>query len=49
MNNNNIIVQLQQFNEQNKNPNLIINNTYPQINWSYYSSLDKLIPSNIMD
>ena len=43
MNNNNIIVQTQQSNTQNKSRNSFINNTYPQINWSYYSSLDKLI------
>ena len=45
MNNNNIFVQTQQSNTQNKNSNSIINNTYPQVNWSYYlePSLDKLI------
>ena len=43
MNNNNIIVKTQQSNTQNKSRNWFINNTYAQINWSYYSSLDKLI------
>ena len=43
MSNNNIIVQTQQSNTQNKSHNSFINNTYPQINWSYYSYLDKLI------
>ena len=42
-NNNKVIVQIQQSNTQNKSRNSFINNTYPQINWSYYSSLDKLI------
>ena len=43
MNNNNITVQTEQFNTRNKSHNLLINNTYPQVNWSYYSSSDKLI------
>ena len=43
MNNNNIIVQTQQSDTQNKSSNSFINNTYLQINWSYYSSLDKLM------
>ena len=43
MSNNNIIAQTQQSTTQNKSYNSFINNTYPQINWSYYSSLDKLI------
>ena len=43
MNNNNIIVQTQQSNTQNKNPNSIVNNTYSQISWSVCLSLDKLI------
>ena len=43
VNNNYIIIQTQQSNTQNKNPNSSINNIYPQINWSYYSSLDKII------
>ena len=41
--NNNIIVQTQKSNKQNKIPTSIINNSYPQINWSCYSSLDKLM------
>ena len=43
MSNNNIIVQTQQSNTQNKSHNSLINKTYHQINWSYYSSFDKLI------
>ena len=43
MGNNNNIVQTQQSNTQNKSHNLLINKTYHQINWSYYSSFDKLI------
>ena len=43
MSNNNIIVQTQQSNTQNKSHNSFINNTYPEIKWSYYSYLDKLI------
>ena len=43
MNNNNIIVQTPQSNTQSKNHDSIIKNTYSQINWSYYSSLGKLI------
>ena len=43
MNNNNINIQTQQSNTQTKSPNSIINNICPQINWIYYSSLDKLI------
>ena len=43
MNNNNIIVQTQQSNTQNKNPNSIVKNTYSQISWSVCLSLDKLI------
>ena len=43
MNNNNITVQTEQFNTRNKSHNSLINNTYPQVNWSYYSSSDKLI------
>ena len=43
MNNNNIILQIHQFNRQNKNPNSIINNTYPKINWRYHWFLKKLI------
>ena len=43
MSNNNIIALTQQSNTQNKSHNSFINNTYPQINWSYYSSSDKLI------
>ena len=41
--NNNIILQRKQSNMPKENLSLIINNTYPQINWIYYSSLDKLI------
>ena len=37
------LLHKQQANMQNKNPNSSINNTYLQINWSYYSSLDKII------
>ena len=43
MSSNNIIVQTQQSNTQNKSHNSFINKICPQINWSYYSSLDKLI------
>ena len=43
MNNNYIIVLTQQANTQNKSANSSMNNTYPQISWSYYSSLEKKI------
>ena len=43
MSSNNVIVQTQQSNQQNKSHSSFINNTYSQINWSFYSSLDKLI------
>ena len=43
MNNNNITLQTRQSNTQNKNLNLIINSTYPQMNWRYYSPLGKLM------
>ena len=33
----------QQTNTENKNPISAIYNAYPQINWSYYSSLNKLV------
>ena len=43
MNNNSIIVQTQLSNTQNKSHSSFINNICPKINWSYYSSLDKLM------
>ena len=43
MSNNNITVQTRQSNTHSKRHNLFINNTYPKINYSYYSFLDKLI------